>query len=202
MLLMPILGLQIDQFGKMQAAQPRRKAWWIAPVLCGAPIAYITLAAMVIPLEPREVCERFLGATATQERTKYATPRLRTALENADRGGAPSHECPSELVVTEWPEFFEMSIFIINWRSADSAGRSGRIEGSLVLARSEDRKQWKVDDVVISRLDGQALEPNLTWSQDSLTRVLPLPGARCPWYARGTLLRGVWLIKEMQRKGN
>lgn len=62
-----------------------RRGGWLWPSLAGSPLALAVLLGFVVapfwPLEPREVCQRFVEARTAQEAQAYATTKLWPAIE-------------------------------------------------------------------------------------------------------------------------
>lgn len=86
------LGLiwRLDLMPQVEPYQARKaacgtQAHWLVPSLAGSPAAALVLFAFILaplmPLEPREVCQRFVNVSSAKEAKRYTTARLWPALE-------------------------------------------------------------------------------------------------------------------------
>lgn len=62
-----------------------RQAGWVLPALAGSPIAMLVIFGFLIspflPLQPRQVCQKFLDASTPEQAKKYTTTKLWPVLE-------------------------------------------------------------------------------------------------------------------------
>jgi len=76
-----VLRHQLPSFTAYQSDQHGAGGRWAWPAVAGSPIALLVvfkfMIAPLIPLEPRQVCERFSDATTADEASKYTTQNLR-----------------------------------------------------------------------------------------------------------------------------
>ena len=136
---------------------------WTWPVVSGVPLAILAVFALVIsplmPLEPRQVCERFLQAISEQGMKDHATKNLWPAIAALAKSPSKGELLDCELTEdgTAPPD---IGGHVVGFRLfITQTGQTHQREGFFHLV---DRNgAWKIDDVVITMFDHQPLE---NWS--------------------------------------
>jgi hypothetical protein len=159
------LAPQIQFFEKQQAAT-RRRAAWLVPCLAGGPCALVVLRALVVapllPLEPREVCQRFVDAKSLNDAKQYSTPNLWLTLEilnaHPDEPGSTSGGALTEEGEAP-PEF---GGYCVGYRmyGKSKSGEQYLLEGFFYLKESDGA--WKINDWLITSFNGQEVSGSIT----------------------------------------
>lgn len=144
--------------------RPSAGAW--GPCLAGAPLGFLTILGLVIvpllPLQPRQVCERLMQADSEAEIKKYATPRLWPAMSAALK---LDDNTPMEFELTNDAEVAAEygGGHIVGYAAIFTTpqGKS-TMEGELQLIESGD--EWKVNEMFITTMDGEALSTPFAFS--------------------------------------
>ena len=136
-------------------AQGRPRAGWLVPHIAGTPLAVLTFVGFVIvplqPLEPRDVCERFMRASTTEELKKYTTLRLWPQLAEFVKIKARK-ELGGES--TAPPEYGGHDV---EWRMlVDGADGQRHFEGIFYLIVAGD--EWKIDEIFVTAVNSQPLQ--------------------------------------------
>lgn len=144
-----------------QAGQSRPGAHWIIPSLAGTPLAVVAVLVFVIvpllPLEPRQVCERFAMASTEQEMRKYTTSKLWPAL--AVLAKMENNDGPVDFELTdESPAPEGYAGYLVGYRVAFTENRQRfHVDGIFHLV--ERQGEWKIDDMYFTAVNGQQFEP-------------------------------------------
>ena len=81
------LDTQVRHF-ENRRAQSGKQAGWIVPALVGSPAAILVIYGFIVlpllPLGPRQVCQKFIDASTMDEMRKYTTTKLWPALAAMD----------------------------------------------------------------------------------------------------------------------
>ena len=116
----------------------------------------------LLPLQPRQVCERLLNADSEAEIKQYATPRLWPALSAALK---IDDDTPMEFELTNEAEVAaEYGGGHLVGYAAVFTTRQGKstMEGELQLIETDD--QWKVNEMFVTALDGETLPTPFAFS--------------------------------------
>lgn len=159
-----IWGLDLAPQAKEYASrvgQSRPAADWVLPSLAGMPLALLVLLAFVVspllPLEPRQVCERFAAASTEQEMKKYTTSNLWPAL--AILAKMEDHDGPVDFELTdESPAPEGYAGYLVGYRAAFTENRQ-RFHVDGVFHLVERQGEWKIDDMYFTAVNGQRFEP-------------------------------------------
>ena len=122
------------------------------------------MVSPLIPLEPRQVCEKFNQARTEQEMKKYATLNLWPALATLAR--MEDSEDPGEFELTgEEPAPANVGGYLVGHRMVFKEGNNHtQIEGVFHLV---DRQgEWKIEDIYFTSIDRQPLENWLSIAKD------------------------------------
>lgn len=163
-----ILQEQHESFKRSQSISPGSSANWVWPSVSGIPLAFMALFAFVIeplrPLEPREVCERFVAANSSKEGEKYVTLNLVPALRALDK--LPQNDDPFDFELTEEnlaPA--DVGGYFVGCRgSFVEAGQHTQIEGFFHLVQRNG--EWKIEDIYFTAMNRQPLERWVSMAQD------------------------------------
>ena len=141
---------------------------WLVPSLVGVPLALLVLFAFVVyplmPLEPRQVCEKFAQARTEQEMKKYATLNLWPAL--ATLAKMEDSKDPGEFELTgEEPAPANVGGYLVGHRMVfKEGGNHTQVEGVFHLV---DRQgEWKIEDIYFTSINRQPLEDWLSIAKD------------------------------------
>lgn len=144
--------------------RPSAGAW--GPCLAGAPLGLLTILALVIapllPLQPRQVCERLMQADSEAEIKKYATPRLWPAMSAALK---LDDDTPKEFELTNEAEVAAEygGGHLVGYAAVFTTpqGKS-TMEGELQLIETGD--EWKVNEMLVTAIDGETLNTPFAFS--------------------------------------
>lgn len=144
------------------------RAGWVLPVLCGLPLAALSLYAFVIepltPLTPRQVCEGFMKARSEAEMKKYVTLNLWPALVTLSRLESKGPDPDWELTHEE-SDLAEVGYYSVGYRLVFlDAKEAHQMEGEFDLVQREGA--WKIEEMYITAIDGQRLDPRVAMSRD------------------------------------
>lgn len=163
-----VLRPQFASFSARLVAQPGATARWTWPAVAGAPLALVAFLGLVVaplmPLEPRQVCERFNAAPSAHEAARYTTLNLVPALEalyaENDLGEPSDFELTDEAEAA--PEF---GGYLVGFRVAFvEAGQPVQMEGVYHLVNFTG--EWKIEDLYFTTIDHQPLEAGIRLSTD------------------------------------
>lgn len=141
------------------------------PAFAGVPAAAIVLLVFVVeplrPLEPREVCERFLQAKSESAIKGYATLNLLPAMRALARlNDNPKAELEWELT-DDGPAPPDVGGYFVGFRMLlTEGGRPMREEGVFHLVMRDS--QWKIEEVYFTSINDQSLNPWITLSRDGV----------------------------------
>jgi hypothetical protein len=147
---------------------------WVLPVVSGVPLAILAVLALVVgplmPLEPRQVCERFMQASSEYGMKEHATKNLWPAIAALAKAPSKGDLFDGELT-EEGPAPPDIGGYVVGFRVFFSEfGENHRREGFFhVVERSG---LWKIDDVVVTSIDHRPLE---SWSLLSRDFVFMMP---------------------------
>jgi hypothetical protein len=148
--------------------QPRKAAGWVVPVQAGLPAAAMVFFAFVvaplIPLEPRQVCEKFNAAKTEKEMKKYTTinlwPALAVLAQQADADDSGDFE-----LTDEGPAPEEIGGYLVGFRGMFKDGKEhNQIEGLFHLVHWEE--EWKIEDIYITFVNRQPLDKAVSMAKD------------------------------------
>lgn len=154
------LAPQAEAFAS-QAGHSRPGANWIIPSLAGTPLALVVFLGLVVapllPLEPREVCQRFSAASTEPEMKKYTTSRLWPALAVLTR--MEDHSAPVDFELTdESPAPEGYAGYLVGCRTSFTENQQRfHVEGVFHLV--ERQGEWKIDDIYFTAVNGQRFDP-------------------------------------------
>jgi hypothetical protein len=131
---------------------------WVGPSLAGvvpALLVFITFVVFpLLPLSPRQVCERFVQAKTEGEMKRYTTNNLWPALSAVER----HHRDWGDFELTEEGPLPELGGYAVAWRWVKRvAGQDMRAEGIFHLVERPDG--WKIEDFYVTVVNGRPLEP-------------------------------------------
>lgn len=171
--------------------------WW-APILCGTPLTLLIVIGLMAPLEPRQVCERFLNATDAETAKQYSTSRLWPLLSSMvlydEAGEIPEYEILEEAYAPEHIGGYLVAFRIVMVPDT--------VDGVCHLVDYGDG--WKVDELYITGGNGQELEE---WQPMSAARPedfqpnqtpssYPVESGESPlWLSAAKLVGGTGLLK-------
>ncbi len=157
-----VLQPQCELFTRWQTGSSGSTAGWVWPVLGGAPLALLAFGALVVgpllPLEPREVCERFGRARTAKEAQAYCTLNMQPFLEAAFRQQQSSDSKDSFEFKQEGDAPAEMGGYLVGFRGLfyfPEKRRQTQIDGVFHLIKSSG---WKIEDMYLVAVDHQQLE--------------------------------------------
>jgi len=140
-----------SQIYQTQAPLQDSPNWW-APILCGIPLVMLSLAAIFMPLEPRQVCERLFNAKDAETAKQYSTSRLWPLLSSMDlyddEGETPEFEFLDEAYAPEHIGGYLVAFRIVMVHDT--------IDGVCHLV--DYGNGWKVDDLYFTGGNGLELE--------------------------------------------
>jgi hypothetical protein len=161
------LAWQVSAYRQL-VAWSRPTGGWLIPALAGTPLAVVVVLVFVVspwlPLEPREVCDRFTHATSEPEMQRYTTKQLWPAVHALatlpETGSQEEWELTDEAVAPP-----ELGGYFVGHRvSWMEAGQLQQIEGVFHLVRWEGT--WKIEEIYITRVNHQPLETWVALSRD------------------------------------
>jgi hypothetical protein len=143
---------------------------WVGPSLAGIPLALLAFLALVVspllPLEPRQVCDRFLQATTEAEMKRYTTSNLWPALPTLTR--LASKDSPDDAAgefTEEGPAPPEVGGYLVGFRMVfREGGQPVQVDGLFHLL---DRQgQWKIEDMYFIAVNRHPLEREISLARD------------------------------------
>jgi hypothetical protein len=158
-----VLRHQCPLFEGWRISAPTTGPSWAWPVVAGIPLAILAILALVVgplmPLEPRQVCERFLQASSEQGMKEHATKNLWPAIAALAKTPTKNELFDGELT-EEGPAPGNLGGYVVGFLVLSTeAGVNHRSEGFFhVVQRSGS---WKIDDIVVTAIDHRPLE---NWS--------------------------------------
>ena len=170
--------------------QGKPAAGWVFPSLAGSPLVVLVILTFVIapfiPLEPRQVCEKFANASSEKEMKKYTTNNLWPALATLAKLEDKNTQGDVELT-DEGSAPAEVGGYLVGFRVVFlEAGQRVSMDGLFHLV---DRQgEWKIEDMYFSSVNRQPLEPWIALSRDypQLAQVPPTqiqPTSEKSWWA-------------------
>jgi len=134
------------------------------------PVAVIVLFAFVVapllPLDPRQVCEKFIGADTEREKKKYTTLNLRTALNTPAKADC---ELTDEAVAPA-----DVGGYFVGFRIVTiEDGQHTQKEGVFHLVHYAET--WKIEDMYIMAINGTMLESWFSLSKNPQQFAQPSP---------------------------
>ena len=154
------LAPQVPMFERGQA-ENGRQAGWIVPGLLGSPITllvfFMFVVAPLLPLEPREVCNRFIKASSERELKKYATANMRPVIDALsklpDEGRTVEYELTDE---GDAPS--EVGGYLVGFRMVVSSRQERDVDdGCFHLVRYDG--PWKIEEMYLTAINGEKSEP-------------------------------------------
>jgi hypothetical protein len=139
---------QIQSFRSRQI-ECGQQASWLVPGLAGSPLALLVLFGFVVspllPLQPRDVCQRFVNARSLNEAKRYTTTKLWPALA-AMYGEKDDPDFKSQFELTaESAGPPELGGYVVGWRLyGESKGERGTTEGFFHLVNYGG--PWKIEE--------------------------------------------------------
>jgi hypothetical protein len=173
---------QQQAYARLQAARPGRDASWVWPSVAGAPLAVLSVLGFVVlpllPLGPREVCERFVEARTAPEMARYTTGNLRPALETLakleDQGDMGHFE-----LTGEEPAPPDVGGHLVGFRQTFTQdGRPAQVEGLFHLVRWDG--SWKIEDMYLVSVNRQPLARWFSLAADHHLLAAPRRGQVVP----------------------
>jgi hypothetical protein len=158
-----VLQHQFALFECWRTATGNAGSSWTWPVVSGVPLAILAFLALVVgplmPLEPRQVCERFLQASSEQGMKDQATKNLWPAIAALCKSPSRTELFDCELT-EDGPAPPDIGGHVVGFRFFFSEfGENHRREGFFHVV---DRNgSWKIEDVVVTAIDHEPLE---NWS--------------------------------------
>ncbi|MCA9072643.1 MAG: DUF4339 domain-containing protein, partial [Planctomycetaceae bacterium] len=167
--LIAIWSLDLEpQMAAHRARHQPTQDHWIGPVLAGSPLALLTIVGwwmtLFAPLEPLEVVKRFEQADTAGEAREYVTSNLFSMVDelkelekldpslSSDEDGEIEH-------LSDYPADGDDQQYFVEYRAyfpAQSGEPAVRGEGYYHLRQMEG--EWKIDDWVVTSVDGQEPE--------------------------------------------
>ena len=137
-------------------------------MFAGFPLAILVFFAFVVvplmPLEPRQVCERFMNASSEEAMKSIATKNLWPAIGALARSTTKGPLVDAELT-DESPAPANIGGYAVGFRLLYSEfGQDHRSEGFFHLVQRSG--EWKIDDMVVIAVDHQPLQPWMLLSRD------------------------------------
>lgn len=188
------LRLQVPSF-KLQQTAYGRQGGWLVPALTGVPAALLVILGFVIlpllPLEPRQVCQRFVEAKTLSEAERYTTINLLPALTRIfalpdDDNFRGKFELTDEAWgATKLDEYF------VGWRAClVQNGEPLTIEGAFQLVNYDG--PWKVNEWLIMVPQENQAEPGWIAISKTYETLFPAPvSAPAPRQSTGITTAGV-----------
>ena len=143
---------------------------WLVPSLAGSPLALLVLFSFgiypLIPLEPRQVCEKFVQASSESELRKYTTANLGPALKELAKSTDQNSQSKMTFELTdEAPAPEGVGGYAVGFRMMQmQKGEASAGEGLFHLVHWDG--QWKIEELYLTALNRQPLEPWFALSRD------------------------------------
>jgi hypothetical protein len=156
-----VLRDQVTLFAGWRAANGSHGPSWGWPVFAGVPLAILVLLGFVIgpllPLEPRQVCEKFIQATSETGMKNYTTKNLSHAISVLAKAGSKNELLDAELC-DEGPAPANIGGYFVGFRTyfIEFGQRHSREGVFHVVQRSGE---WKIDDIAVTVIDNRSLDP-------------------------------------------
>jgi hypothetical protein len=148
-----------------RAGRPHQR--WALQLLAGSPLGLLVIVGFVIvplhslfrPLTPREVCERFARADEVKDvegMNRYSTMNMREAVLASTKlpvaeGDRAYYEFTEEGPPPDAPDTYLVAFRLFSTQG----GKRSKLEGVYHLVQRYNA--WKVEDVYLVSVDGQAL---------------------------------------------
>jgi hypothetical protein len=149
---------------------------WTWPIVAGIPLAIVAFLGFVVaplmPLEPREVCERFTNAKTAKEALKYVTLNLEPAVMATLNSPSSSTEDPFELT-QEGIAPADLGGYLVGFRgqiTIPGESRRVQIEGVFHLIEYD---VWKIEDIYFLTVDHQPFNPPISLARNYKWLVTP-----------------------------
>lgn len=149
-----------------------RKASWLVPALAGSPVGFLVVLAFLIvpllPLGPREVCQKFLATETADEAKQYVTANMYPLIEQFKRMESLAKQLPEEELPEDDYDMFELTDeadappdmrgYLVGCRTfiPDDAGDSLLMDGFLHLTNLTG--DWKIDGWYITYVNGESVD--------------------------------------------
>lgn len=164
-----VLSPQEARYRRQAAESEIRPASWTWPVVAGCPIALLVAIAFLIspllPLEPRQVCERFARADTAKEMSRYTTMKLLPALAAMEAAPKSTNKNDQYELLDEGPAPPEVGGYLVNFRYMFAEnGRPIQAMGCFHLLHVGSG--WKIEDMFLTAYNNQPIEPPILVSRD------------------------------------
>lgn len=154
---------QVEAYGRRQTT--KSQANWLIPVLAGSPAALVVFLAFIVwpllPLQPHDVCQRFVDSSSLRVAKQYTTSNLWPALEfmaghEGDKGLFSNGRYE---LTTEGPLPPENGGYFVEYRMyREESDGAHLLEGFFHLV--DHQGAWKIEDCYFTAFDhGEAPEP-------------------------------------------
>lgn len=133
---------------------------WTVPSLLGAPLAFAVflgfLVSPFLPLNPSQVCEKFMLASSEKEMKKYTTTNLWPALPTLAKSAASNDSGAIELT-EQGPAPVEVGGYLVAYRVV--LIENGQHDSIEVVFHLVDRQgDWKIEELYYTAVNRQPLE--------------------------------------------
>lgn len=159
---------QIALFDQQGRKQSDNALQWMVPSLAGAPIALLVFLNFIVtpflPLEPREVCNRFVTASTAEKAGKYTTTNLWPALDTLTESGEAPWKRGTLTLTDEAIAPKDVGGYLVGFRSHRKAAAGPElVEGVFHLVDWQGK--WQIENVYVTATDGRQLAEWLALSQ-------------------------------------
>jgi len=135
-------------------------AKWTVPSVAGFPAALVVvfmfLIAPLLPIEPREVCQRFLAASSLKEAKKYTTTKLWPALEALDKMEDNSSFKGRVDLTYENAAQDGTGGRLVGWRIYEEEGKNRHVTEGFFHVVNYDGS-WKIEEWYFTSRDGEQI---------------------------------------------